>query len=139
MGLKTYKKNTTWFIRKMQIKIMLKYHFSSIRLAMTLKLANSLAGKGKRGLSYIAGGTINWHNSTKGNLAISIKIANAPTIWPSNFTSRPFICQKAPLCNELQDICGKSKVQKNLHNIYALEGLSKDNLLVYTYIHTKYL
>lgn len=42
---------------------MLKYRFSPIGLATTLKSANTLAGKGvgKEVLSYCAGGTVNWH------------------------------------------------------------------------------
>ena len=65
----------------MQTKTMLKYHFSPIRLATILKSANTLSGKGvgKDVLSHIMGGNVNWHNSTKGSLAISVKFTNAQT------------------------------------------------------------
>lgn len=63
MGFKTCKKILNMVHKNMQIKIMMKYHFSPIRLATTLKSANTLAGKGvgKEVLSYRAGGTVNWH------------------------------------------------------------------------------
>lgn len=51
--LKDAKRYLTWLLREMRIKIMLKYHFSPIRLAITLK-SNTLTGKhvGNKVLSY---------------------------------------------------------------------------------------
>lgn len=48
---------------------------------LILKFANTLAGKGvgKEVLSYIVGGKVNWHNFTKGNLAIPVNITYAQT------------------------------------------------------------
>ena len=56
--------STSLIIGEMQIKIIIRYHFTPVSMAIVKKSTNNIARKGvqKRETSHIFGGNVNWYN-----------------------------------------------------------------------------
>ena len=56
--------STSLIIREMQMKTIVRYHLTQIRMTIIKKYTNNKAGEGveKRAPSYTVGGNVNWYN-----------------------------------------------------------------------------
>ena len=59
---------TALIIKEMQVKTIMKYHFTSVRMTIIQKFTNNKCWRwcGEKELSYTIGGNVNWHNHYEG-------------------------------------------------------------------------
>ena len=81
--------STSLIIREMQIKTMMRYHLTPVRMAAIKKLQTINAGEGveKREPSYTVGGNANLYSHYGEQCGESLKTGNRAAIQPSSPTA----------------------------------------------------
>ena len=82
--------STSLIIREMQIKTIMRYHLTLVRMAIIKSLQTINAGEGveKGGHSCTVGGNVNWYSHYRRWYGNSLKSRDKTTIWHSNPTPR---------------------------------------------------